>query len=303
MSYTFLTWNYDLAENTVYDGRPCFSPDGNTILFMRTESGVTSFYTIPTTGGDATKLFSFPGEDQMQATRPDWSWVNNTIAFTGCPMDNGQKGYLYTIDSSGGSLTYYPVGSPAGDQIFYPSWYPDGKSIAITNYSDNLIEQVFVDPPSTDGIPVSDPDDILYGMCSINQNPDTGWLLAGAAQRPSQNGYHQKNNHIWLQTFSGEIRENKVTAVGRAPWWSPDGSQIAFEGTVDKSIGSYAIYVQTIGSPEQDFVAGPIQVTPSPPQFQTQHAKWSPTGSDQLVCMVKQLTPQGPFNGIVLIDF
>ena len=123
------------------DGRPCFSPDGTTVLFMRQSLvfnggvGNSDFYQVPIASPGNEQLF-FSAQN-YSVTRPDWSWKpgNNCIAFTaidGSPnsVKPGQGfGLLEAIsNTSAGNADYVQVSGVKGNMsLSYPSWYPDGK--------------------------------------------------------------------------------------------------------------------------------------------------------------------------------
>src|SRR5262249_38305079 len=124
------------------------------------------------------------------------------------------------------------------------------------------------------------PEDLFTGMPSVN--PWNPFRIAFPGQ-PAQGIYNQDNNRIWISDDGGKTAHRLDAAQGRAPWWSPDGSLIAFES--DRSGRGYAIYVAT---PD-----GAVVLRLTDPKIDAQHPKWSPDGR-QIVFAGKPL-PGGPF--------
>ena len=78
---------------------PCFSPDGETVLFARSLDGrkTWNLFVIPTAGGTARRLAQV--DLPVSASRPSWSWRHDTIAFTG--EDAEGVAAAWTIDPAG----------------------------------------------------------------------------------------------------------------------------------------------------------------------------------------------------------
>jgi Tol biopolymer transport system component len=125
------------------DARPAFSPDGQTILFMRGPQPTgepSSLYTISIHGGEAQKLEPVDCPEHLSLTRPDWSWRRHSfeIAFAGSlPAKDGnrEQSNIYLLDVATRACRLLLQGFPEANQVYsYPSWYPRGKAVAVTNY-------------------------------------------------------------------------------------------------------------------------------------------------------------------------
>ncbi len=291
--------------------RPCFSPEGDRILFMRapaTEDPIAaessdrspwSLRIMPVDGrGEATLFFEDP---ELRATRPEWSGESGRIAFTGI---RGRSAELWLIDADGRNLVRIPVGDPPADRIFYPSWFPDGKSVAVTHWGNHQVLQVDVFGGGVQAL--TDPSEILAGMCSVSPNGGRENPIAFAGQRPSGR-YSPQDNTIWLQ-YPGARPYQLDGKQGRMPQWSPSEDLISFASLRGREApthtlhrrslpaGRVAIFVESPRRPDEtSYRARAV----SPVDHLAWYAKWSPDGK-KLVCMAA--AARGGQRGIAVID-
>jgi Tol biopolymer transport system component len=302
-----------LTANTGFsDERPCFSPSGKTVLFMRsavTNSGISdtsAFYSIPITGspGQETLFNTDPlpsGSGSGGFTRPDWSWTRRSweIAFS-------TNISILLLDVRTRKVQLLPALTgdiPNHKRFEYPSWYNNGYALVATNYwgspgdPDSRQHLLRYDLNSkqirtlTSGIfplPANSPNNIWPGMSSVSQqgSPKFGGrpLIAFAGERPNASGYNQDNNQIWIldPPTRGPTQPGNVHVIdpqlplnqqqGRAPWWSPNGRFLAFESNRITQNGNYQIFIQSPFRPE-------LIVPATPQSWAVQHAKWSPCGT------------------------
>lgn len=247
------TWLYPPEGITFY--RPVFSPDGSSVVFEHTplHAADSTLYICATSEfgaqGDGSAATPFlknpPGGVQ---SRPDWSLANGDLAFQ---IDNA----VYTSDATGGSIA--PV--KHGGRLAYPAWYPQAAALlAIVDGAHALTRIDF----SGNRTPVT-PGGWYAGMGSVNQA--TPSQIAFAGQIDHGQPYDQKVNQIWLYDGSGDPTQLD-DEQGRAPWYSPDGGQLAFESNRG---GSYRIWLATGGG-------NPVPITDA--AWGAQHAKFSPDG-------------------------
>jgi dipeptidyl aminopeptidase/acylaminoacyl peptidase len=270
-TFRFLTNNQEFI-----DARPVFSPDGRSVLFMRSpisnpEGNQATLWIVPAAGGDATLFF---GDPNLQTTRPDWSHTRSAfqIAFTGLKKGVDKPG-TYLLDVS--TKRVKNVLKPGKHIWSYPSWYPDGKHLAVTNY-DPFVHQVVKSDLKGLYEPLTDPKVVWAGMSSVSPNSSLGNPIVFAGQIPATkpipppDGYNEDTNQIWIQ-MEGEPPFQIDPNQGRAPWWSPDGEFIAFESNRTTEATQYLIFVHSLKD------GSTVPVTPM--ALNVQHAKWSPDGS------------------------
>jgi Tol biopolymer transport system component len=118
--------------------------------------------------------------------------------------------------------------------------------------------------------------------------------------------YDQNWNQIWVQ--NGSSAPLQVDGIqGRAPWWSPSGTAIAFE-TILTPEDLYNPFLRicvlplTVDPPS----VGTAQLI-TPADLSVQHAKWSPDGTRIVFAYVirgGKPTPPGdvPPQGIAIVD-
>ncbi len=109
-----------ITQPRTADADPSWSPDGQTIAFVRDPTGAmdpTSWrlLTMPATGGGQVQRVPTPG-----AREPAWSPDSRRIAFAA-------GGLLYVVEADGTGLTML-----AGGSVRSPAWSPDGLTIAFT---------------------------------------------------------------------------------------------------------------------------------------------------------------------------
>lgn len=144
---------------------PCFSPDGNSILFSRSVDGEKTweFHVVSKTGGDVNKLTDRPLP--VSTTRASWSNRINQIAFTGTTADDNNNVWVINPD---GTNARQIVSAGLSNQVFYPSWYPDGKQLVIMDASDRSIKRIDLKSDGATVVTVTDLKQVLTGMPSVS---------------------------------------------------------------------------------------------------------------------------------------
>ncbi len=218
------------------DGRPVFSPDGKTVLFMRgpvPTGEPSSLYTVAISGGPVHEInpVGCPGAANSKAdfsvTRPDWSWHRDSfqVAFAASSS-------IYPLDMATSRCRRVLKGNPDNHAIHsYPAWYPDGRRLAITNYWSGVDQEGCSTELNPEqylfefnlrrrlAVPLTSTNRIWPGMSSVAQNPvSRSPLIAFAGESPLLVGnYCQNDNQIWVRLPHGRLRQVDGRQ-GRAPW-------------------------------------------------------------------------------------
>jgi Tol biopolymer transport system component len=242
---------------------PCFSPDGTHLVFSRRSEATDHWelFTVATAGGEPQRLVRSPLP--VSATRANWSWRNNQIAFTGTSA-NGENA-LWLVNSDGSSPHRLDLRGVSA-QVFYPSWFPSGDQIAVMDGQELVIKRI--DLGTGVAVTVTDHQQVLTGMPSVS--PDGKWMVF-AGQKNAGQRYDQTKNSLWLVDEGGRLRNvESGAAQGRAPTWSPDGNRLTFESDRGGLDGRYAIFVINLDG------TGLTQLTDR--GLDANHPVWSPDG-------------------------
>ena len=240
---------------------PCFSPDGNEVLFSRSFDRGRSWelWIVDADGGKARRLAELP----VSATRANWSLKNHLIAITGESKTGRSSVWIVEPD---GRKPREHVSAGLSDRVFYPSWYPNGDQLAVKDGRDLVIKRIDL---GRDCVATLTNRDLLAGMPSVS--PDGKWIAFAGQQNRGQ-AYDQLKNNIWLMDLSnGAVRSLETTpGQGRTPSWSPDGTRLAFESDRGSLLRRYAVFVADLdGSRLQQITEHEVNAN---------HPVWSPNG-------------------------
>lgn len=284
------------------DGRPCFSPDGNTVLFERAGKGIPrqEFWTVDIN----TKSESFYYKsDSYACSRASWTWnpraTRNQIVFTGVfPKGDEPIGRIMLLSeySTNGTALQLPVPGYEKAELFYPTWYANKDILLATDYSNQQPKLIKIDI-GTLKIKELTYQGFWSGMGTVS--PTNSAVIAYAGQPVTSGGYNQQNNKVYLQNGNSKpvvFSDPAVDVNGRAPWFNNDGLVMAFESKTGEN--PLQIFLKRVDSNNPNTPAIPV----SDPNFAAQHAKFSSDGSKLVWAQNDNIGRTQIYMGTILYD-
>lgn len=219
--------------------QPALSPDGRVLVF----SWQGDVWTVPSAGGNATRLTWHPANDSSAVFSPDGS----QIAFNSEREGSRQ---IYVMPSTGGEprqLTWHTDGCELLE------WLPDGRSLlvnmgrdfswmresrsarlALISVEERAAERLLFDDYGVDGTVSADGKRLLF----MREGTESWWRQGYVGARAGQ---------IWMQdlasgAFTKIISKNTES---RWPLWRPDGRGFYFVSNRD---GTYNLWEHDLNS-------------------------------------------------------
>ncbi len=219
------------------DSTPAFSPDGQTLAFVRwVTSGVSDLYLAPVAGGEPKRITADNATIRGLAWTPDGAeiiFASERRGVSSLWRVSARGGEPELVEAIGSSVQY-PVISPRGDHLAFTQLIND------TNiYRLDLTAPAKPRPAGVKFLASTLEDD------SPQYSPDGKSLVFGSTRSGSF--------EIWLCGSEGE-QPRQLTSMGGpltgTPRWSPDSRQIVFDS---RSRGNADIYVISIegGAPRR----------------------------------------------------
>lgn len=206
---------------------PAVSPDGSTVVFVRSASILISdLYTVPISGGGPRRLTNLgTGIDH-----PIWTPDGRSIIFASTLHSGIGGDDLYSVSAKGGTPELLPF---AGFEATFPSIPTKGDKLVVLHR-----------PPYHSSIwrmgvnPVGAPSKLIASTVQDSNpaySPD-GKSIAFTSVREGATA-------IWKCRADGSEAARLATlhALGGAPAWSPDGSRIAFDDRMSGRSHIYAV--------------------------------------------------------------
>ena len=220
------------------------SPDGQTIVFDM----VGDLYSMPITGGEATRLTSGMAYDMQPRFSPD----GERIVFV---SDRSGDNNVWLMPAAGGEPTQLSKG--VGSYFLSPEWMPDGKYVIVSR-SHTSVEKLWL--YHVDGGTGLEMVGGGGGARMLGAAVDAEGRYIWYAQR---NGTWQYNAifpqyQIWMYDRKTGTRTPMTNRYGSAfrPALSPDGSLLAYGSREDADTG---MRLRELGSGEERWLAYPVQ--------------------------------------------
>ncbi len=205
-----------------HDGSPTFSPDGKTILFVSDRGKGSQLYLLPTGGGEAKKLTSFPMGLSGPVWSPDGQWIAvKTDVYPECDADVDCNKRI-SKSAEGG-----PLNARMTDELLYRHWtaWRDGR------FSHVLLINAETGEVARDLTPGrwDSPTFSVGGSGGYVFSPDSRELCIVSNHDKDQ--ARSTNSDLWLVSIEGGVGAN-ITATNPGwdgnPVYSPDGRFIAY---------------------------------------------------------------------------
>jgi Tol biopolymer transport system component/DNA-binding winged helix-turn-helix (wHTH) protein len=193
------------------DFRPAFSPDGQTVAFIRFSITTSEIYLVPVKGGEPKRL-TF---DNRHIRGLGWTPDGHEIVFSS--NRNFSRG-LWRIPASGG--TPQAITLPA-ESINFVSLSLRGHRLAYTNdFFDENLWRAAANPTASHG---AQPTQLIF-------SPDGKKIAFGSTRGSARNGPGGQSE-IWICDSNGKnpIRLTSGGNPSNNPCWSPDGQQTTFD--------------------------------------------------------------------------
>ena len=199
-----------LTNNSAWDTRPSWSPDGRRIAFVSERDGDAEIYVMNANGSEVDRLTH---DSVWDGSAPAWSPDGRRIAFTSHRDGDAE---IYVMNADGSEVMRLTYDSPGA---FSPSWSPDGQRIAFTSHRDGDAE-IYVMNADGSGV-----ERLTYDPAedsSPSWSPD-GRRIAFVSSR-------EGDSEIFVMNADGSGVERLTydSVEDSSPSWSPDGRRIAF---------------------------------------------------------------------------
>lgn len=197
---------------------PALSPDGKTLAFR----WANEIWTVPTSGGDATRITNHPANDSQPKFSPD----GTQIAFV---SDRTGSNQIYLVPAQGGvptQKTFHTEGYSIAD------WFPDGKSLLAIAQRDHYwrggqrLFRVSLEDRKADQLLLDD-----TAVFASLSHDGKRVLFTREGERWWRKGYKgERSSQIWLLDLDSkkvsELLHEGVECMW--PLWLPNGSGFYF---------------------------------------------------------------------------
>ena len=205
----------DALAETVWIEEFDVSPDGDLLVFKSAAAGGYDLWTVPSAGGEPTRITELAGREMAPRFSPDGRWIAFEADFGGTDVRD-----IYIVPAVGGEprrLTDHPLNDSG------VSWAPDSRRIYFNTgmYWDNSVAAVDIETGEISQV----------GSGGSGQLSLDGSMFAFTRNtRPRDDA--QSNQDIWVMPVAGgearALTPNTFDWRDTEPSWSPDGTRLAF---------------------------------------------------------------------------
>ena len=219
------------------------SPDGSLLAFDL----LGDLYTMPITGGQATRITSGMAYDAQPRFSPD----GERIAFI---SDRTGTEHVWVVSTDGTDSTQVTTGG--SDDVLSPEWTPDGEYIVVSKGSGSLkLWLVHADGGSGVAM-VPEPTGAHMAGAAFGADPDKVWF----ARRTGRHQYNASFPNYQLAVYDRDTGESTTmtSRYGSAvrPTLSPDGRWLVY-GT--RHAGETGLRIRELATGEERWLAYPVQ--------------------------------------------
>ncbi len=228
------------------------SPDGRTIVFDL----LGDLYTIPATGGAATRITSGSGFDGQPRFAPD----GKSIVFV---SDRSGSDNLWLVNPDGTRVR--PLTRGNAQAFISPDFTPDGQYVVTSKGGDLWLYHVGggsglkltgVTPPVTGAAPGGAPAPVNFMGASVS--PDGRYIYAGARTGPA--GYNQMMGTTQVVMYDRQTGRlaTRTLNLGTAfrPAISPDGKYLAY---ASRQMAVTGLKLRELSSGDERWLSNDIQ--------------------------------------------
>jgi len=213
-----------LTSHAAGDHNPCWTPDGNTVLFLSSRSGTSQVWRIPVDGGEAQQVTDLPLDTGNLTVSRDGKHIAFTMEVF--PDDHSPAGTKKRLDR----IAERKHTGRIYDRVFVRHW---------DTWKDGRRSHLFVMPASGQGEPVDvmgnmdadSPSKPFGGSDEFSFTPD-GKELVFTARDAGRKEPWSTDFDLYRAPIDGSVRPVCLTEKNEAwdccPAFSPDGKTLAY---------------------------------------------------------------------------
>ena len=225
------------------------SPDGQTIVFDL----LGDLYTMPITGGKATRITSGMGYDAQPRFSPD----GRKIVFV---SDRSGGENLWIVNADGNDTTALTTGN--NNQYVSPVYSPDGKYVVASRsggtFGTAKLWQFHVDGGR--GIPLTTtpalPPQLKMLGAAYGKDPRYIWFAARTGDWQYNSIGAQYQIHVWDRENGRVSQMTRRLGSAFRPQLSPDGKYLTYAARFETKTG---LRIRNLETQQEDWLAFPVQ--------------------------------------------